>query len=168
MAKRACGVPIFNTCLMSSGFNTASPRHRCQPTSSMGSPLRNTICAASGSTQMVYSAAGVTLPSQHGAPPMTTQRPTLAAIDGFFATARARFVSGASVTSTTPGFASIASIMASTACHVPGGLLNSDVSGDRRDRDNADFRGAEGHDESDRIIGGGIGIDQEGAGHAVG
>jgi hypothetical protein len=51
---------------------------------------------------------------------------------------------------------------------VPGGLLNSDVSGDRRDRDNADFRGAEGHDESDRIIGGGIGIDQEGAGHAVG
>jgi hypothetical protein len=46
--------------------------------------------------------------------------------------------------------------------------LNSDVSGDRRDRDNADFRGAEGHDESDRIIGGGIGIDQEGAGHAVG
>ena len=31
--------------------------------------------AASGSTQMLYSAAGVTLPSQHGAPPMTTQRP---------------------------------------------------------------------------------------------
>ena len=30
----------------------------------------------------MYSAAGVTLPSQHGAPPMTTQRPTLAAISG--------------------------------------------------------------------------------------
>ena len=51
---------------------------------------------------------------------------------------------------------------------VPGGLLNSDVSGDGRDRDNTDFSAAESHDESDRIIGGCIGIDQKGAGHAVG
>jgi hypothetical protein len=51
---------------------------------------------------------------------------------------------------------------------VPGGLLNSDVSGDGRDRDNTDFREPESHDESDRIIGGCIGIDQKGAGHAVG
>ncbi len=41
-----------------------------------------TMRAASGSTQMLYSAAGVTLPSQHGAPPMTTQRLTFAAIVG--------------------------------------------------------------------------------------
>ena len=61
-------------------------------------------------------AAGVTLPSQHGAPPMTTQRSTFAAISGFFASASARLVSGASVTITIPGFASIASMMASTAC----------------------------------------------------
>jgi hypothetical protein len=51
---------------------------------------------------------------------------------------------------------------------VPGGLLHSDVSGDGCDRDNTDFSGAESHDESDRIIGGCIGIDQKGAGHAVG
>jgi hypothetical protein len=50
---------------------------------------------------------------------------------------------------------------------VPGGLLNSDVSGDGRDRDNPDFREPESHDESDRIVGGCIGIDQKGAGHAV-
>ncbi len=32
---------------------------------------------------MLYSAAGVTFPSQQGAPPITTQRPTFFAIDGF-------------------------------------------------------------------------------------
>ena len=48
----------------------------------MGRPERATMRAASGSTQMLYSAAGVTLPSQHGAPPITTVRPTFAAISG--------------------------------------------------------------------------------------
>jgi hypothetical protein len=46
--------------------------------------------------------------------------------------------------------------------------LYSDVSSDGRDGDNTDFSAAESHDESDRIIGGCIGIDQKGAGHAVG
>src|SRR5947208_7792806 len=76
MAKRAWGVAKLRTWLISSGFRAASPGQRCQPTNSTGSPLRSTIRAASGSHQMLYSAAGVTLPSQQGAPPMTTQRPT--------------------------------------------------------------------------------------------
>ena len=45
---------------------------------------RSTMRAASGSHQMLYSAAGVTLPSQQGAPPMTTQRLTFAAMSGCF------------------------------------------------------------------------------------
>ena len=56
----------------------------------------------------------------HGAPPMTTQRPTLAAMSGFWASARARLVSGAKVTITSPGLASIASMIASTACSFSG------------------------------------------------
>ena len=54
---------------------------------------------------MLYSAAGVTLPSQHGAPPMTTQRPTLSAKPGSRASASAMLVSGPSVTSVRPGSA---------------------------------------------------------------
>ena len=74
-----------------------------------------TMLAASGSTQMLYSAAGVTLPSQHGLPPITTQRLTLAAIPGFLEIASATLVSGPSVTRTSPGFASMVSMMPSTA-----------------------------------------------------
>jgi len=101
-ANFATGVPKLRTCWMSDGFSTASPRHRCHPTSSMGRPLLTTMRAASGSHQMLYSAAGVTLPSQQGAPPMTTQRLTFAAMPGILCKARATFVSGPSVTSTTP------------------------------------------------------------------
>src|ERR1039458_5826143 len=80
MAKRASGVPMLSTCSISAESSTAASRQSCQPTSSMGRAERATIRAASGSTQMLYSAAGVTLPSQHGAPPITTARPTFAAI----------------------------------------------------------------------------------------
>ena len=64
---------------------------------------------------MLYSAAGVTFPSQHGAPPITTQRLTIVAICGFRSKASAIFVSGPKVTTTIPGLASIVSISASTA-----------------------------------------------------
>src|ERR1700722_9751395 len=115
MANFASGVlnaKIWDVSLLS---RTASPRETCQPTSSTGSPLRTTMRAASGSTQMLYSAQGVTFTSQQGAPPMITQRPTLAAIPGFLESANARLVSGASVTITIPGFALTAAIIASTA-----------------------------------------------------
>jgi hypothetical protein len=48
---------------------------------------------------------------------------------------------------------------------VPSGLLNSDISSDRRDGDDPDFWGTESHDESDGIIRGNVGVDQEGARH---
>jgi hypothetical protein len=70
---------------------------------------------------MLYSAAGVTLPSQHGAPLMITQRPTFAAISGFLASASATSVSGARMTIAIPGFFSTASMMASTACALAAG-----------------------------------------------
>ena len=65
---------------------------------------------------MLYSAAGVTFPSQHGLPPMMTQRAMFPAMLGARATARATFVSGPSVTSVNPGFARTVAIIASTAC----------------------------------------------------
>src|ERR1700722_11461597 len=116
MAKCANEVLSPSTSAISLGPSTAAPRHRCQPINSMGSPLCITIRAASGSTQMLYSAAGVTLPSQQGLPPITTQRLTLAAMDGSLDTANATLVSGPSVTRTSPGLASTVSMMASTAC----------------------------------------------------
>ena len=64
---------------------------------------------------MLYSAAGVTLPSQHGSPPITTQRLTFDAMAGFRETANAMLVSGPRVTRTSPGFASMVSMIASTA-----------------------------------------------------
>ncbi len=72
--------------------------------------------AASGSTHMLYSAAGVTFPSQHGLPPMTTHRLTLSTILGSRATASATLVSGSRVTRTTPGWAPMILMIASTAC----------------------------------------------------
>ena len=60
--------------------------------------------AASGSTQMLYSAAGVTLPTQQGLPPITTTKPISFAIEGAFSRASARLVKGPSVTSVNPGF----------------------------------------------------------------
>ena len=60
--------------------------------------------AASGSTQMLNSAAGVTLPSQQGAPPITTQRFTEAASFGSRSRAMATFVSGPRVMISMPGF----------------------------------------------------------------
>ena len=52
---------------------------------------------------MLYSAAGVTLPSQQGAPPITTQRPIRSASLGSRLSASAILVSGPSVTSVRPG-----------------------------------------------------------------
>ena len=60
----------------------AAPRHSSHPTISMGMPERKQMRAASGSHQMLYSAAGVTLPTVQAAPPMTTQRPTRPAMSG--------------------------------------------------------------------------------------
>ena len=77
--------------------------------------------AASGSTQMLNSAAGVTLPSQQGAPPMMMQRLTESASRGSRDKARAIFVSGPSVTISMPGFSRTASSRASTACLAPRG-----------------------------------------------
>lgn len=57
----------------------AEARAACHPTSSIGKPERRTIRAASGSTHLLYSAAGVTFPSQQGFPPITTHRLTLCA-----------------------------------------------------------------------------------------
>src|SRR5260370_41375413 len=110
---------------MTSGFKYASPLHRCQPTIYTGSPLRSTIRADSGSHQMLYSASGVTLHSQHGAPPMTTKRPTLAAMPGFRCKAKATFVRGPKVTKTRPGLASIVEMIASEACFFSGDFLGS-------------------------------------------
>ena len=69
---------------------------------------------------MLYSAAGVTFPSQQGFPPMTTHRETFDAIDGILLNASATLVSGARVTMTSPGLASIVSMIASAACFLPG------------------------------------------------
>jgi hypothetical protein len=44
-------------------------------------------------------------------------------------------------------------------------LLNFNISGDRRDCDHADVRGAESHDEGDSIVRRNVGVDQEGARH---
>ena len=54
---------------------------------------------------MLYSAAGVTLPSQQGAPPITTQRPIRSASSGSRSSASAILVSGPSVISVRPGSA---------------------------------------------------------------
>ena len=99
----------------SAPFTTAAPRESCQPTSSMGSCERSTTRAASGSTQKLYSAAGVTLPSQQGAPPITTQRLTFAASAGHCRSASARLVSGPRVMISMPGLAAMMRTIASTA-----------------------------------------------------
>ena len=75
--------------------------------------------AASGSHQMLNSAAGVTLPTVQAAPPMTMQRLTFWTISGARLSASATLVSGASVTISMPGLAFIVSMMASTACCFP-------------------------------------------------
>ena len=46
------------------------------------------------------------------------------------------------------------------------GLLNLDISGNGGDGDDADVWSAQGHDQRDRVIGGNIGVDQEGARHS--
>ena len=71
--------------------------------------------AASGSYQILNSAAGVMLPTDQAVPPMTTQRLTRGTISGARLTARAMLVSGPNVTSTRPRLALMVSIMASTA-----------------------------------------------------
>ena len=87
----------------------------------MGSPERKQACAASGSHQMLYSAAGVMFPTVQAAPPMTTQRPTRDAMSGASASARATFVRGPRVTRTTPGWARMDATSAGTAWAAAGG-----------------------------------------------
>ena len=76
-------------------------------------PLVNTRAAASGSAQMLNSAAGVTLPSAI-VPPISTIRSSRSATSGWRARSRPIFVSGPVGTSTTPG--SMRSARKSTAC----------------------------------------------------
>ena len=82
MANFAFAVPSASIAAISSSLKTDAPRETCQPIISILSFERKTARAASGSTQMLYSAAGVTLPSQQGAPPITTQRPIRSASFG--------------------------------------------------------------------------------------
>ena len=44
---------------------------------------------------------------------------------------------------------------------VSGRLLEADIAGDRRQAENADVRLGERHDDRDRVIGGGVGVDEE-------
>lgn len=44
---------------------------------------------------------------------------------------------------------------------IAGGLLNGDVSRDGGNRQHADLRRAQRHDQSDGVIGGGVGVNQE-------
>ena len=64
-----------------------------RPTIVTSIPLWKTACAASGSAQMLNSAAGVMLPSAM-APPMSTISPSRAAASGCCASSRATLVSG--------------------------------------------------------------------------
>ena len=116
MANFAFAVPSASIAAISSSCNTDAPRETCQPTISILSFERKTARAASGSTQMLYSAAGVTLPSQQGAPPITTQRPIRSASLGSRLSASATLVSGPSVTRVRPGSSCESRRMASTAC----------------------------------------------------
>src|SRR5216683_3331955 len=160
MAKRACGVPKLSTYLMSSGFKAASPRHRCQPTNSMGSPLCSTTLAASGSHQMLYSAAGVTFPSQHGAPAMITQ--AIAAMEPVRGLVRAmeRFFR-------TRENGNIRAAKFGRVKRVARGLLNGDVSCNRGNRQHAHLGRTQGHDQSNGVVGSGVGINQEERFHAA-
>ena len=89
-------------------------------------PLANTRAAASGSAQMLNSAAGVTLPSAI-APPMSTIRSSRSATSGWRASSSPTFVSGPVGTRTTPG--SIRSARKSTACCSTGCVCGSGRSG---------------------------------------
>jgi len=48
------------------------------------------------------------------------------------------------------------------------GLRERDVAGDDGDGGDANFARAEGHDESDSVVGGGVGVDEESARHGGG
>jgi len=62
----------FNTCLMSSGFNTASPGTGASH-SSMGSPLRNTIAPLRDAPDVIFGGRSH-VASQHGAAMITQRR----------------------------------------------------------------------------------------------
>src|ERR687894_1272663 len=80
--KFASGVPTARSLAASASLRVAYVYETSQPTIVIGIPDSNTICAASGSTQMLYSATGVTLPWPRPVPPMTTQVLTFLARDG--------------------------------------------------------------------------------------
>src|SRR5206468_680754 len=67
-------------------------------TTSSGSPAARTRCAASGSTDMLNSAVGVTLPGTSTAPPIATIRPTRPTAAASCLSASARLVRGPSAT----------------------------------------------------------------------
>src|SRR6202021_2979620 len=150
MANFALAVPIASIAAISSSRKTDGPRETCQPTISMLSFERKTARAASGSTQMLYSAAGVTLPSQQGAPPITTHRPTRSASLGSRLSASAILVSGPSVTKVRPGCSNedgnigVADLRGEQ--RVLGRLLEANVAGDRRQAEHADIGIGKRHD----------------------
>src|SRR5580704_7657594 len=79
-------------------------------------PAANTMAAASGSAQMLYSAAGFTLP-RPAEPPMITKSRTHSGSRGSRRTASAMLVSGPVATSViSPGAAAISAMMKSIAC----------------------------------------------------
>ena len=91
------------------------------PTIVVSIPEWKTACAASGSAQMLNSAAGVMLPSAI-APPMSTIRSTFA--PPVRSSSRATFVSGpVGISVTGRSLAAIVRAMKSTACSPSGGSL---------------------------------------------
>ena len=213
MANLAFAVPSASIAAISSCCKTDAPRETCQPTISMLSFERKTARAASGSTQMLYSAAGVTLPSQQGAPPITTQRPIRSASFGSRLSASAMLVSGPERHQSEAGLllreaqdrvdgmltlwlalrrgkAAIAeAVFAMEPMRVVmraverlvragehgnvgiadlggqqrvlGRLLEADIAGDRRQAENPDFRIGQRHHDRDRVVGGGVGVDEK-------
>src|SRR6267143_238644 len=171
IANLATSVSKLRTCWMSDGFSNASPRQRCQPTSSMGRPLLTTMRAASGSHQMLYSAAGVTLPSQQGAPPMTTKRLSFGNAAG-----RGIAVIAQAIASVKPLCAYVRAIegffrayehrhVQSTKFRgikrVTAGLMDIHVSRNGRDGQNLNLGRAQRHNQCNGVIGSCIGINQK-------
>merc|ERR1712176_330706 len=85
---------------ISSCVKFASPRHISHPTIVICPFLaeEKTISAASGSHQILYSAAGVTLPTQQAAPPITTMFLIKSMILGSLLKAVPKLVNGPKVT----------------------------------------------------------------------
>ena len=97
----------------------------------IGTPLANTTRAASGSAQMLNSAAGVTFP-QVSEPPMIVKRATRDASDGSRRSAVATFVSGPTAMTCRSVTDRESSMITSTAWASTSGIVGSGRSGPSR------------------------------------